>query len=219
MSDLLRVVVADDHPLYRDGVVNTLRAAGLIVVGEASIAREAIRLVEEHQPDLALFDVNMPGGGIAAAADARSRCPATRFVMLTVSEDEDDLRGALAAGASGYILKGIAGRELVTILRQVARGEQYISSALAWSALQRRTERLPDPLADLTAREREVLELLTEGLSNAEVGERLSLAEKTVKHYMTSVLVKLGARSRVEAALIGYRAGLGRREDAGDQGS
>lgn len=216
MNEALRVVVADDHPLYRDGVVNMLRSAGLVVIGEASSARQAVGLVEEHQPDLALFDVNMPGGGIAAAAEAGVLSPATRFVMLTVSEDEDDLRGAIAAGASGYILKGVAGRELVTILRKVARGERYISSTLAWSTLQRRTEPETDPLANLTAREREVLELVTEGLSNAEVGERLSLAEKTVKHYMTSVLEKLGARSRVEAALIGYRAGLGRGGDAVD---
>jgi DNA-binding NarL/FixJ family response regulator len=191
-------------------VVNTLRSAGLDVVGEASITREAIRLVVEHQPDLAVFDVHMPAGGIAAVAEALPLSPGTRFVMLTVSEDEDDLRAALAAGASGYVLKGVAGRDLVAILRQVAAGERYLSSAVAWSALRQRATPQASPLASLTEREREVLELVTEGLSNAEIGDRLSLAEKTVKHYMTAVLEKLNARSRVEAALIGYRAGLGR---------
>jgi two-component system, NarL family, nitrate/nitrite response regulator NarL len=215
MIERLTVVVADDHPLYRDGVVGTLRSAGLDVVGEASIARDAIRLVRDHQPDLALFDVTMPGGGIAAAAECRAASPATQVVMLTVSQDEDDLRAAIEAGASGYVLKGVAGRELVAILRRVARGERYVSSALAWAALNRQAEPTTDPLAELTDRERAVLDLVTEGLSNAEVGYRLHLAEKTVKHYMTAVLSKLGVSSRVEAALIGYRAGLGRGAGAG----
>ena len=211
MSDLLRIVVADDHPLYRDGVVGTLRSAGLDVVGEAAIARDAIRLVAQHAPDLALFDVDMPGGGIAAAKAVHEANPETKVVMLTVSEDEDDLVAAIDAGASGYVLKGVAGRELVAILRQVAGGDRYVSSRLAFAALHRRTDAPgDDPIAELTEREREILELVSEGLSNAEIGDRLSIAEKTVKHYMTAVLGKLGARSRVEAALIGYKAGLGR---------
>jgi two-component system nitrate/nitrite response regulator NarL len=208
----LRIVVADDHPLYRDGVVGTLRAAGLDVVGEASIARDAARLVRDLQPDLALFDVSMPGGGIEAAREAREASPTTQIVMLTVSEDEDDLRSAIDAGASGYVLKGVAGRELVAILRQVAGGDRYVSSRLAFAALRQGPQAHDaDPLAELTEREREILDLVGEGLSNAEVGERLVIAEKTVKHYMTSILAKLGARSRVEAALIAYKAGLGRR--------
>jgi two-component system nitrate/nitrite response regulator NarL len=210
MTTPLRIVVADDHPLYRDGVVGTLRSAGLDVVGQASIARDAVRLVIEHAPELALFDVEMPGGGITAASDAHAGCPDTRIVMLTVSEDEDDLVSAIEAGATGYVLKGVAGRELVAILRQVAGGERYVSSGLAFAALNRRTDTHPDALDELTLREREILDLVSEGLSNAEVGERLYLAEKTVKHYMTAVLSKIGARSRVEAALIGYKAGLGR---------
>jgi two-component system nitrate/nitrite response regulator NarL len=210
MTVPLRIVVADDHPLYRDGVVGTLRAAGLDVVGEASIARDAVRLVVEHRPDLALFDVDMPGGGIAAAGEVHAACPDTRIVMLTVSEDEDDLVAAIEAGATGYVLKGVAGRDLVAILRQVAGGDRYVSSSLAFAALDRRVDKHPDTLDELTEREREILELVSQGLSNAEVGDRLYLAEKTVKHYMTAVLSKIGARSRVEAALIGYKAGLGR---------
>lgn len=210
MSGTLRIVVADDHPLYRDGVVNTLRSAGLEVVGEASIARDAVRLVRDLTPDLALFDVTMPGGGIHAAGEAIAASPATRVVMLTVSEDEDDLVAAIAAGASGYVLKGVAGRELVAILRRIAAGDRYVSSPLAFAALQRRTAPHDDPIAELTDRERQILDLVAEGLSNAEIGDRLSLAEKTVKHYMTAVLGKLDARSRVEAALIGYKAGMGR---------
>ncbi len=210
MNAPLRIVVADDHPLYRDGVVGTLRSAGLDVVGEASIARDAVRLVRQHAPDLALFDVAMPGDGIAAAREARAASPGTRIVMLTVSEDEDDLVAAIEAGVAGYVLKGVAGRELVAILRQVAGGDRYVSSRLAFAALHRRGEVQLDPLKDLTERERVILDLVSQGLSNAEIGERLTIAEKTVKHYMTAVLSKLGARSRVEAALIGYKAGLGR---------
>lgn len=216
MTPALRIVIADDHPLYRHGLADTLRSAGLDVVGEASIGRDAVRLVREQQPDLALFDVNMPGGGVVAAAEAREASPATRVVMLTVSEDEDDLAAALEAGASGYVLKGVAGRELVAILRQVAGGDPYVSSALAWAAVRRHAEVPIDPLAGLTRREREILALVAEGLGNAEIGGRLGLAEKTVKHYMTSLLEKLGARSRVEAALIGYKAGIGQRDSNAD---
>ena len=180
------------------------------MVGEASIARDAVRMVGELRPDLALFDVDMPGSGINAAAGAHAASPETRIVMLTVSEDEDDLVRAIEAGAAGYVLKGVAGRELVAILRQVAGGDRYVSSRLAFAALHRRSEPADDPIAELTEREREILDLVSEGLSNAEIGDRLSIAEKTVKHYMTAVLGKLGARSRVEAALIGYKSGLGR---------
>jgi two-component system, NarL family, nitrate/nitrite response regulator NarL len=206
---VLRIVIADDHPLYREGVVGTLRAAGFDVVGETSNARDAARLVREHRPDLALFDVSMPGSGITAASEAHAASPGTQIVMLTVSEDEDDLRAAIDAGATGYVLKGVAGRELAAILRQVAGGDRYVSSRLAFAAL-RPAASTVDPLEELTVREREILDLVAEGLSNAEIGERLVIAEKTVKHYMTSVLAKLGARSRVEAALIAYKAGLGR---------
>ncbi|HEU4672484.1 MAG TPA: response regulator transcription factor [Candidatus Limnocylindrales bacterium] len=212
MNDGLRIVVADDHPLYRDGVVRTLREAGFDVVAEASTGRDAVAAVSRFAPDLALFDVAMPGGGVAAARAASEASPTTRVVMLTVSEAHDDLVAAIEAGAAGYVLKGVAGRELVAILRQVAGGDRYISSRLAFEALGRRpaTETEPDPLAELTVREREILDLVAEGLSNAEIGDRLALAEKTVKHYMTLVLGKLDARSRVEAALIAYKAGLGR---------
>jgi len=205
----LRIIIADDHPLYRHGLVDILRSAGLDVVGEAATGPDAVRLVRERQPDLALFDVKMPGGGVAAASEAKSASPTTKVIMLTVSEDEDDLAAAIDAGASGYVLKGVAGRELVAILLQVADGDPYVSSTLAWAAIRRQTEVAIDPLSGLTKREREILALVAEGLGNAEIGERLGLAEKTVKHYMTSLFEKLGARSRVEAALIGYKAGMG----------
>jgi DNA-binding NarL/FixJ family response regulator len=211
MADLIRVIVADDHPLFRDGVVSSLRATpDLIVEGEASSADEAVQLAREHLPDVALLDITMPGGGLNAARDIATACPATRIVMLTVSEDEDDLLAALKAGASGYVLKGVSARELAAIVRQVHRGEAYVTPPLAAQMLREMSRpRRADPLDELTPREREVLELVAAGLSNVEIGRRLDLAEKTIKRYIPNILAKFQVRSRVEAALLAQRAGIG----------
>lgn len=151
----------------------------------------------------------MHGGGIRAAADIATAAPATRIVMLTASEDEDDLIAAMKAGAKGYVLKGVWARELTGVIRSVHAGDVYVAPALAWDLLPEMSEpRQKDPLSELTPREREVLELLATGLSNQEIGMRLSLAEKTIKHYMTNILAKLQVRSRVEAALLAQRAGI-----------
>ena len=210
MNEPIRVILADDHPMFRAGVAASLGAADDVeLVGQANDARGALALAREHLPDIALLDVNMPGSGLAAARDITSACPATRVVMLTVSEDEDDLLGAMKAGASGYVLKGAGAAELVGILRAVNAGEVYVAPALAWQMLREMSKpRDANPLDDLTAREREVLELVAQGFTNLEVGERLNLAEKTIKHYMTNILGKLHVRSRVEAALLAYREGL-----------
>ncbi len=210
MTEPIRVIVADDHPLFREGVVASLRGAGdFVVVGEASDATDAVRSAREHLPDVALLDVTMPGSGLRAAAEIAAHCPATRIVMLTVSEDEDDLMTALKAGASGYVLKGVSARELAAVLRKVAAGEVYVPPALAGRMLRELSRpRVVSPVDDLSPREREVLEHVATGLSNYEIGQRLSLAEKTVKHYMTNILTKLHVRSRVEAALLAHKAGL-----------
>jgi two-component system nitrate/nitrite response regulator NarL len=208
--DTLRVVVADDHPLFRAGVVASLREApGLEVVGEAGDAAGALALAREHLPDVAVLDVAMPGGGLNAARDITAAFPATRVVMLTVSEDEDDILAAMKAGASGYILKGSDADELAAVIRQVAAGEVYVAPALAWGLLREMSRPRSTPLDELTPREREVLELVGEGLSNQEIADRLGLAEKTIKHHMTNILGKLQVRSRVEAALLAYREGVG----------
>jgi two-component system nitrate/nitrite response regulator NarL len=210
MSEPIRVIVADDHPMFRAGVAASLDAADDVeLVGQAGDARGALALAREHLPDIALLDVNMPGSGLAAARDITTACPATRVVMLTVSEDEDDLLAAMKAGASGYVLKGAGAGELIDVLRAVSAGEVYVAPALAWQMLREMSKpRDSNPLDDLTPREREVLELVAQGFTNLEIGERLTLAEKTIKHYMTNILGKLQVRSRVEAALLAYREGL-----------
>jgi DNA-binding NarL/FixJ family response regulator len=205
----IRIVVVDDHPMFRAGVVASLAAQPDIeVVAEGSSADEALRLVERSGPDVCLLDIAMPGGGLVAAREITASSPQTRVVMLTVSEDEDDLLAAMKAGASGYVLKGAAASELVGVLRSVNAGEVYVAPGLAWGLLREMSRPRSAPLDELSAREREVLELVAAGLSNQEIGDRLHLAEKTIKHYMTSILGKLRVRSRVEAALLAYREGM-----------
>ena len=179
------------------------------MIGEAASGEEAVRLARDLLPDVALLDITMPGkGGIAAATEIAIACPATKIVMLTVSENEDDLLAAFKAGARGYLLKGVSARELANVIRSVASGEVYVSPSLAAGMLVELTRRPPDPLDELSEREREILQLVAEGLTNREIGERVHLAEKTVKHYMTNVLGKLHVRSRVEAALLAARRGV-----------
>jgi DNA-binding NarL/FixJ family response regulator len=208
-AEPIRIVVVDDHPMFRAGVVSSLAAQPDIqVVAEGSSAAEALRLAEELQPDVCLLDINMPGGGLEAARSITSALPQSRVVMLTVSEDEDDLLAAMKAGASGYVLKGAAAAELVNVLRTVNAGEVYVAPGLAWGLLREMSRPRSVPIDELSTREREVLELVAAGMSNQEIGDRLGLAEKTIKHYMTSILGKLRVRSRVEAALVAYREGI-----------
>ncbi len=212
MADLIRILIADDHPLFRDGVAHSLASEpDLEIVGQAGSGEEAIKMAAELQPDVLLLDISMPGqGGIATAAGMAAAYPAVRIMMLTVSEDEENLLEALKAGASGYILKGISAEALVRAVQAVAAGEVHISSRLAGSILFELTRDQPaDPLEELTPRECEVLELVMQGLMNREIAAELSLAEKTVKHYMSSILHKLQVRTRVEAALLAQRRGLG----------
>jgi two-component system, NarL family, nitrate/nitrite response regulator NarL len=211
VSDPIRIVVADDHPLFREGVVTSLGSiADMCVVGQAENADQAVQAVRDEVPDLVLLDITMPGGGIDAARKIASVSPATRIVMLTVSEDEDDLLEAMKAGASGYVLKGVSARELASVLRSVSAGEVYVASSLAFGLLREMSRPRPsDPLAELSSRERQVLELVASGMSNQEIGLELGLAEKTIKHYMTNILTKLQVRSRLEAALLAAKVGLG----------
>lgn len=209
MPDRIRIVLVDDHPLLREGVANTLAAeTDFEVVGQGANADDALRLASELLPDLILLDISMEGGGLNAARSIATACPIVTIVMLTVSEDEEDVLAALKAGARGYVLKGVSGPELIRIVRAVHAGDPYVSPALAASLLvelprdPRAASPPQDPLADLTSRERQILEHVAMGRSNKEVAGALFLAEKTVKHYMTNILQKLHVRNRVEAALL-----------------
>jgi DNA-binding NarL/FixJ family response regulator len=212
MSEKIQIVVVDDHPLLREGVAHALdMQPDMEVVGQGASADEAVYMAQELLPDLILLDINMPGSGLQAAQTISATCPVTRIVMLTVSEEEEDLLAALKSGAQGYILKGVPARELVRILHAVCEGESYVTPALAASMLREMTGNAPgarppvDPWNDLTGREHEILEGVAGGLSNKEIGQQLHLSEKTVKHYMTNILQKLQVRNRVEAALLAQR--------------
>jgi two-component system, NarL family, nitrate/nitrite response regulator NarL len=205
MTEAIRVLVVDDHPLFRQGVVQALGAEqDLKIVGEAASGEEALKLACALLPDVVLLDISMPGwGGLITAEKITTACPATVIVMLTVSEDKDKLLAAFKAGARAYVLKGVAARELANVLRTALAGEVYVSPSLASEMLVSLTRgQAPDPLQELTDREREILGLIGTGLTNREIGERIFLSEKTIKHYVTNILQKLQVRSRVEAALL-----------------
>jgi DNA-binding NarL/FixJ family response regulator len=198
-------LVADDHPLFREGVALSLGAEpDFEVIAQAGNAEEAVELAQRLRPDMVLLDVTMPRmGGIAAAAKIAADAPEVRIMMLTVSENRENLLAALKSGAHGYVLKGVSASELRAITRRVADGESYVTPALAAELLTELSRpHHSDPFSELTAREADVLKLLSQGLTNREIGEQLCLAEKTVKHHMTSILLKLQVRTRTEAALM-----------------
>ena len=212
MSDDLtpiRLVLADDHPIYRDGVARILQeAGGFDVVGQAQDGEAAAQLCELLMPDLVLLDISMPkGSGIGALARIMQMEKPPLVAMLTASEDEGDLMQVLKLGAAGYILKGIGGSELIELVRDLAAGRSYVSPGLAGRLLVAMRGNpagavAPNPLADLSRREEDILRYVAQGLSNKEVGAHLDIQEKTVKHYMTSILQKLHVRNRVEAAML-----------------
>ena len=206
----IRLVVADDHPIFRDGLVSSIEETGKFkVVGVGGSADEAVSLAEKHRPDIALLDLSMPGNGISAAQRIAAAGSAANIAMLTVSEDDADVTAALQAGATGYVLKGVSAAELRDILGRIANGEAHVSPGLAAQVLKIMQTRKPaerQPIDDLTKREEEILKGVASGLSNREIGTKLSIQEKTVKHYMTTILSKLQARNRVEAALIAQKA-------------
>jgi two-component system, NarL family, nitrate/nitrite response regulator NarL len=208
MNEPIRILVADDHPLFREGVLHSLACEpDFSVIGQAATGEEALRMSRDLLPDVVLLDIAMPGwDGLVTAEKIATACPAAKIVMLTVFEDEDKLLAAFKAGARGYVLKGVPARQLAEVVRATANGEVYVSPSLAAGMMVALTRGRPaDPLEELTEREREILELVGRGLTNREIGQRLHLSEKTIKHYITNILEKLQVRSRVEAALVAAR--------------
>jgi DNA-binding NarL/FixJ family response regulator len=213
----MRIVLADDHALFRDGVSSLLEAWGHLVVGRASDGREAVDLVIRLEPDLVLMDVRMPGmSGVEATREIGALRPDLPIVMLTVSEDEEDLFAAIKAGARGYLLKDLEAAQLHAMIDAVARGEAAITPATAARIIRHLSligSGAGDPAPDrLTPREVEVLRLVTAGRRNKEIAAELGITENTVKYHLRNILEKLHAESRTEVAARAVREGLVDRE-------
>jgi len=207
--DKIRLVIIDDHPIFREGVASILGSEPDVeIIGQGITADEAIQMTRDLLPDVILLDINMPGSGLKAAETISAAFPVVKIIILTGSDDKDVVVAALKAGAHAYVLKGVAARELNNILHTVYAGEGYVSPSLAAHLLSEitSTHRKPysekDGFDDLTERERQILELIAVGTSNKEIGQKLFLTEKTIKHYVTNILQKLHVRNRVQAALL-----------------
>ena len=215
----LRLLVVDDHEVVRRGLVSLLdRRSGFEVVAEAGSVAEAVTLAALHQPDLVIMDVRLPdGSGIEACREIRAARPETRVVMLTSYPDEEAVLSAIIAGASGYLLKQIRGRDLVSALEAVGRGESLLDPAVTEKVLER-VRRMAsgadtDELAELTAQERKILLLVAEGKTNKEIAGDVFLSDKTVKNYVSSILSKLNLQRRTQAAAFVAKRHLGRPDD------
>ncbi|MCW2616134.1 MAG: regulatory protein LuxR:Response regulator receiver [Frankiales bacterium] len=205
MTTRTRVFLLDDHEVVRRGVRELLEAEGdLEVVGEASTAAEALARVPATRPDVAVLDVRLPDGdGVSVCRELRSRMPDLACLMLTSFSDDEALFDAIMAGASGYVLKQIRGSDLVGAVRTLAAGGSLLDPRATAAVLERmRAPKADDPLRELTDQERNILELIGEGLSNREIGQRLFLAEKTVKNYVSNLLAKLGMQRRTQVAVL-----------------
>jgi two-component system, NarL family, response regulator DevR len=208
MSDeRIRVFLLDDHEVVRRGLRDLFDAEpDMIVVGEAGTTTDAIAGIAETAPDVAILDVRLPDGdGVRVCREARARQPALRCLMLTAFADDDALFASILAGATGYLLKQVHGEDLIDGVRRVARGESLLDPAIINRVLDRLRQGPTDDTDGLSAQETRVFELVGEGLSNRQIGERMGLAEKTVKNYVSHVLGKLGMDRRSEAAALAAR--------------
>jgi DNA-binding NarL/FixJ family response regulator len=210
----VRVLLADDHALFRAGIASLLDAWGMEVVGEAGDGNEAVELVRRTRPDLVLMDITMPNrNGLEATRLIKSEQPEVKIVMVTVSDDDADLFEAIKAGAEGYLLKDMSEEEFNRTLAAIEEGEPALSGALAARILgefARRTEGAAGapPEEELTNREREVLTLLAEGETNREIARRLVISESTVSFHVKNILAKLHLKNRAHAAAYAVRAGI-----------
>ncbi|MGB3387540.1 MAG: response regulator transcription factor [Pseudaminobacter sp.] len=200
------VVVVDDHPLFRAGVIQTLELdPDLEVVGEGGSAAEAHALATRLKPDIMLLDVTMPGNGVEAVEGLVRLEHPPKVMMLTVSEEDEHVMGALGAGANGYVLKGVKASELIGAVKCVLKGDAFVSPNLTKRLITNSLGKPVSPLASLTGQEERTLMLLAAGMSNAEIGRELGITESTVKAHVTRILAKLKVRNRVEATLVAER--------------
>jgi two-component system, NarL family, response regulator LiaR len=202
----IKVVVVDDHELVRSGVEMSLELhPDLVIVAQASTGEDAVAVCEATRPDVVLMDLVLPGmDGVQATAEILSRVPTTRVLALTTFSDPDLIQRAVKAGATGYVLKNVSANELAKAIRQTHAGVPALAPEVAEVLMQALTAPAP-PGALLTEREREVLALIAEGLTNAEIADRLVLALSTVKTHVSSILTKLGASGRAEVVAIALR--------------
>ena len=203
----VRVFLLDDHELVRRGLRDVLELEDdLLVVGEADSAETALARIPPTRPDVAVLDVRLPdGNGIEVCREVRSRHPEVACLILTSFADDEALFGAIMAGASGYVLKEVRSNTVVENIRRVARGESLLDPGVTRRVLERLRTPERDELDGLTGQERKILALITEGMTNREIAERLFLAEKTVKNYVSHLLAKLGMARRAEVAAYGAR--------------
>ena len=211
-----RILIAEDHPIFRDGLRALLRTiADVELVGEAANGDEAIEMAHRLRPDVVLMDVDMPGrNGIEATRAIRDRHPAIGILMLTMFDDDDSIFSAMRAGAQGYLLKEASGEELAGAIEAVVRGQAIFGPGVARRVMNfftaaGRGAHASEPFPELTAREREVLELIAEGRNNSNIAVHLGLSEKTIRNHVSNILNKLQVVDRAQAIVRAREAGLG----------
>jgi DNA-binding NarL/FixJ family response regulator len=214
-AESLRVVIVDDHDLFRTGLRNLLEEQGVEILGEAGAGADAVRLVRELAPDVVVMDLNMPGmGGVEATRHISTIAPLTRVVMLTISDQDSDVMDAILAGACGYLLKDSSIQELMAGIRAASMGESLISPNIAAKVLQRLRATSTQPeieatiKAELSEREIEVLKLIANGKDNAMIAGELHISPKTVKNHISNILMKLQIENRIQAAVYAVRSGI-----------
>ncbi len=205
----IRVLIVDDHEMVRSGLIAFMQGVGdLVPVGEAANGEEAIRLCEQFEPDVVLMDMRMPGiGGVEATRAIRERCPKTRVIALTSFPEEDLVSQALQAGALSYLLKNVASSDLACAIRDAVAGRPTLAPE-ATQALIRKTVKPAPPGHDLSPREREVLALMKQGLSNRVIADQLMISRSTVDFHVSNILGKLGVSSRTEAVALAIQQQL-----------
>jgi two-component system, NarL family, nitrate/nitrite response regulator NarL len=209
MMNPIRTAIVDDHPLFREGVAKLLaRTAGIEMVADGSMGVDAVNIARELLPDVLLLDLKLPDDGAAAASTIVREHPCVRIVILTASDSHGDVAAMLQLGVHGYLLKGCTGQEIIRAVQRVHAGECYVTPSLAARVLTKMSTPVPAGGGGsevLSGREEIILAQVSKGLSNKEIARALNLREKTVKHYMSHIMQKLGVRSRLEAALMGQK--------------
>ncbi len=211
----VRVLIVDDHDLFRSGLRNLLEDEGVQIVGEAAAGQEALNIVREVAPDVVVMDLNMPGmGGVEATRHISTIAPLTRVVMLTISDQDDDVIDAILAGACGYLLKDSSIEVLIAGIKEASLGESLISPTIASKVLQRVRVSSTQPeiestiRAELSEREIQVLKLVANGKDNAMIAGELHISPKTVKNHISNILMKLQIDNRIQAAVYAVRSGI-----------